>query len=147
MRRCSMKWAKRHVDGAPNRGAYHRESTILSGEGVSKRHKRQSWLVATPRFWDGVCGVWGSPWNIIISYNVQEFQMGTLSKAVTFQKYIDLCILNKIPEMMTSILCYVPPSVKLLGPTTLSFQTRCVNASIKALIPSVCFCTVRKIAL
>jgi len=41
--------------------------------------------VATPRFWGGDCGVMGSPWNII-SYNVQEYEMKTLSKVVPFQK-------------------------------------------------------------
>ena len=37
----------------------------------------------TPRFWEGES--WGQ-WNIIISYNVQEYEMKTLSKVVTFQK-------------------------------------------------------------
>ena len=59
------------------------ESFSLDG-----KHWRQSWVSwagSRPlRFWDW--GLWGSPWNIIISYNVQEYEMGTLSKVVTFQK-------------------------------------------------------------
>jgi len=31
-------------------------------------------------------GVVGSPGNIIVSYNVQEYEMRTIYKAVTFQK-------------------------------------------------------------
>jgi len=38
--------------------------------------------VATPRFWGGL---WvESPWHIIISYNVQEYEMRTLPKVETF---------------------------------------------------------------
>jgi len=33
----------------------------------------------------GVVGVVGCPWNIIINYNVQKYEMRTLSKMVTFQ--------------------------------------------------------------
>ena len=62
-----------------------------------------------------------SPLNIIISYNVQEYEMRTLSKVVTFQNKKDLCILNGNSWMISSILCYVPPSVELLGLTTPQF--------------------------
>ena len=31
-------------------------------------------------------GVVGFPWNIIFPYNVQEYEMKTLSKVLTFQK-------------------------------------------------------------
>jgi len=37
---------------------------------------------------------WGSPWNIIVAYNVQKYETRSLSKEVTFRKYKDLCILN-----------------------------------------------------
>jgi len=37
--------------------------------------------VATPRFWDG--GVVRSPRNIVISYNVQEYETKTFSKEMT----------------------------------------------------------------
>ena len=43
--------------------------------------------------------------------------MNTLSKVVTFQKWKDLCILNKTSGMIPLILCYAPPFVELLGPT------------------------------
>jgi len=44
---------------------------------VALRHRRQSKFLA---------GVVWPPWNIIISYNVQEYVMRALSKVVTFQK-------------------------------------------------------------
>jgi len=47
--------------------------------------------------------------------------MKTLPKVMTFQKYKDLCILNEIPGMIPSILCYVPTSVELLELTTPRF--------------------------
>ena len=55
---------------------------------------------------------------------VQEYETKTLSKVVTFQKKKELCMLNETSGKDTSIPCYVPPSVELLGPTTSSFQTR-----------------------
>lgn len=51
-------------------------------------NRRQSWEsgVATPRFRDRESwGVVVSPLNIIISHNVQKYDMKTLSKLVTFQ--------------------------------------------------------------
>jgi len=39
-----------------------------------------------PRFYDGGCEGRGCSLNIIISSNVQEFQMRTLPKVVNFQK-------------------------------------------------------------
>ena len=41
-------------------------------------------------------GVVGVSMNyIIISYNAKKYDMRTLSKVVIFQKFTDLCILNK----------------------------------------------------
>jgi len=40
-----------------------------------------------PRFWDGeVMRVMGSSLNIIMSYNVQEYEMKTLSKSGDFSE-------------------------------------------------------------
>src|SRR6218665_1781259 len=64
--------------------------------GRMKEHRRQSlggWGSPTPRFWNG--GVMGSPRNIIISYNVQEYKMKTLFKMANFHKYNDLCIIKQ----------------------------------------------------
>ena len=48
--------------------------------------------------------------------------MKTLSKVVTFQKQKDLCILHKNSGDDTLNLCYVPPSLQLLGLTTPQFS-------------------------
>ena len=56
---------------------------------VTSNHWCQYW-VQYPRFWDSE-----SSWNIIISCNVHEYEMRTLSKVATFQTEKDLCILNK----------------------------------------------------
>ena len=60
-----------------------------------------SWLIGVnngggwgrdPRFWEGVVG---SPWKNVLCYYVQTNKMRTLSKFVTYQKWNDLCMLNK----------------------------------------------------
>jgi len=43
------------------------------------------WGSRPPRFWDV-----GSSWNVIVSYDVQDYEMRTLSKVVTSQKLNDL---------------------------------------------------------
>ena len=66
--------------------------------------------------------------------------MRTLSKVVTCLKLRDLCILNKIPSMIPQILCYVPPSVKLLGPKTPSFQIRTHDPQLSTQIDATAVC-------
>ena len=56
--------------------------------------------------------------EIFLSYNVQEYEMRTLFKVVTFNKWNK----NSVDDI-SSILCYVPPYVEP-GPTTPSFQTK-----------------------
>jgi len=61
-------------------------------------HRGQSWGLGDcdPRDPpDFGLGFVGSLWNIIISYNVQEYEMKTLSEVVTFLKKKDLCISNE----------------------------------------------------
>ena len=74
----------------------------------------EGWLGSrSPRFWDW--RVVGSPWNIIISYNVQIYEMTTKWWLIS-----NICVkLNKnsADDALTPVL-YVPPFVQLLGPTT-----------------------------
>ena len=81
-------------------------------------HRHQSWEGWGCDPLDFGMGVVESPWNIIISYNVQEYEIKKLSKVVNRK----ICVYKvKIPGMIPSILCYVPLSVELLELTNPSF--------------------------
>jgi len=61
---------------------------------IGHAHSRTVAIVGR-RFWDedrgGSCGLH----EILLCHNVQKYEMKTLSKVVTFQKWKDLCILNE----------------------------------------------------
>ena len=83
----------------------------------NSQHRRQSWgfgSVTAPGFWEVV----EPTWNIIF-YNLQEYEVRTLSKSGDSAE-IERFVYNwiKIPGIIPSILCYVPSSVDFLGPTT-----------------------------
>ena len=121
-------------ESIPDRGTHHNKSTTLLSGDTSKRvhagedpaccmhERRDRELIALRRRATELTKVDISK-TIIISYNVQEYEVKTLSKVVTFQKYNVLFIIKTTNTgMKPSILCYVPPSVELLGPTTPSFD-------------------------
>src|SRR6218665_1304437 len=82
---------------------------------------RARW-VATPRFWDA--GIVESPLNIIMSKNVQEYEMIILSKSGDLSEIGRFAYNNiKIPGTIPSILCYVPSLPEFFGPATPRFKT------------------------
>ena len=109
-------------------------------------HQRSTWVIGVnpggwgsqppPRFWNGVVG---SSWNIILSYNVQEYEMKTLSKVV-IQKEKDLCILNKnsgddtLNPVLSASVCWTfrthDPSVFKAEPMTLEFSNQIDTADM-----------------
>ena len=56
---------------------------VSSVEGRDIHVNPGNWGSRPPNFGMGVVG---SPWNIVISYNVQKHEMRALSKVVTFNK-------------------------------------------------------------
>ena len=57
----------------------------VEGCGNHRRQSSEGWGIATPRFWDEwERGSWGV--HDILYPSVQEFEMRTLPKVVTFQK-------------------------------------------------------------
>jgi len=78
-------------------------------------YPRGVWGITTPRFWVA------SPWNIIISNNVQEHGMKTLSKRGDFSE-IDLHIWLNYSEDETCPIS--PPYVDVLWPTTPQFSNQ-----------------------
>src|SRR6218665_1554722 len=85
-------------------------------------HRRQSWAHSTSDFRMGGRGVAVKYYYILCCTEILDentFQSGDFSE-------IDRFVYNaiKIPGIIPSIMCYMPLSVELLGPTTPSFQTR-----------------------
>lgn len=93
-------------------------------------HRRQSWGWGSrdPQDFGMGCSWWivGSLWNIVISNNVQKYEMRTLSKVMNFQKWNDLCINKQKFRWWYPQLCArcLPPSIELLGLTTPPFSNQ-----------------------